>query len=164
MFLSTPPPRDHSWRAVDPHDPEHADHPYLQVLLMTVVLWCPFLWGPLASPGEWGLWGTGPGRCLQKQGLREPGTWVGTGNAARCYWYLGLEVLVGMQHKPWDNASHGKASESACKFALPIPLPCLCSLNLLQSSSCGPNSFSKLCLHEQNCSYFRRRHAPRRIQ
>lgn len=76
-----------------------------------------------------------------------------------CCRYPGLGVLVGMWYKPWDNAGRCKASKSACKFLSPISLPCLCSSNLLQSSSNVPNNFGKPVSPERNCSHFGRGHA-----
>lgn len=65
------------------------------------VSWCPLLHGPSASPGGWGLWGAGPDRCLQQQGLRDPGGTSGAREHSNgCCQYPSLGVLWGYGTSP----------------------------------------------------------------
>lgn len=121
---------------------------YMQALLMALVplqpSQCPLLHRPSASPGGWGVWSSGPERCLQGQVLRDTGAWWGQ-EMHFCSWYPGLGYFWGYGRSPKATEVTAKPAKMLADLR-PSSLPSFCSLNLLQSVSNVTSDFSKILL------------------
>lgn len=163
VLLPACPRRGHSWQVTPPRPWAHRPTAHIQVLLMAGVSCTHPTVSCSAQVGE-GCGARGQrGACRSRHWGR-----LGCGGdrqcSRECFWYPGLGCLWGCGWSPETLLVTAKPE----KMLANLPPPSLCLLCALQIFykllQMFPTTLVKFYLPEQNCNYFERGHAPRRVQ